>query len=277
MKERTKLILAFTVLLVTWVLVMVGTGFGTYFLLCREVEKPVDSSALLLCNCAGAPKCNVTRVCPLELAEPCPTHPLMPTTPSPTACIKPCQPVCNAENCLVTLNCPATPEPTVAYLIRLSHEQIQSKTVLEWVKTYPANSHERLQVITQLLDYGIEPYVQTMTRRSCKNPFRVCALCHDRYAYIRCVMKTNVVQNKYGFAPTNKLSRMSSWFASNFPSAAHWHSWLYKNYLTRDDYKPMIDTVKAFSLVAADGTECELCRDILDPTNHMNCILNGSD
>ncbi|KAK4005844.1 hypothetical protein OUZ56_010967 [Daphnia magna] len=264
-------ILSLIAVIMVGLILMTATGLIVYYGFC-PVSQTTDSSAATSaskCNCPQLPTCPLRVYCPVEPAEPCPPNPLMPAPADPSACIPPC---CTEQKTISHSTDRPVPE-------KWTEEQLMNQTVLEWVMAYPPNSMGRLNVLTQLMELGVEPYVRAMSRRNCQAPYRMCTMCHsDRYEFLRCAMRTRVTANKHGYKSTNKLKKMSWDFLKNYAADAYWHSQKYDNLLTRDDYQPLSDAYRAFWFIGNDGglsAECSWCRDAFEPSVHMNCIRDG--
>lgn len=260
MINSTKLIVSITTIVVIGVILMTATGLIVYYGFC-PVSRPV-SNTISNCNC-HLPACPPTAYCPIQPAELCPSHPLMPAVAST------CIPPCCINKITYTINPPE--------LEKWTENQLTNQTVLEWVMTYPPNSMGRLNVLTQLMELSIEPYIQAMSRRNCQSPYRMCTMCQsDRYEFLRCAMR--ITANKNSHKPTNKLKKINADFLKNYATDAYWHGQKYDNLLTRDDYQPLTDAYKAFWFVGyVDGveTQCYWCRDAIEPSVHMDCIRKG--
>lgn len=280
MKESTRLALIISGVILTGLLLMTATGLTVYFGFC--VNQPVtnttsDTSQLIVCNCSLPPPCPVTRLCPEEAVEPCPLHPIISTTFDPNTCLTPCQPECHPRNCLLTPppDCRTTTTTQTPHF-RLTDEQMMNQTVLEWVMAYPPNSYGRLQVLTQLMEFGDESYVRVMTRRNCKHPFRICTICRDRYQFLRCAMKMKVTANKFGYKNTNKLSRMDPKFAENYAYLSIKQAEFYNRSLDYSTAEGLIGAYRAFWFISDDGSQCTWCQDDEDAAKQIRCIWQGS-
>lgn len=275
MEETIKLILSLIAVVVTGLVLMVATGLTVYFGFC-PVNGAADANATLPdanCNCPRPPNCTAHQLCPIEPAELCPTHPLMPARPNSTTCVRPC---CTPKK-PIAHQWPAT-RPVMP---KLTEEQMTSRSVLEWMTDNRPNSMERLNVLTQLMEFGVEPYIQAMTRRNCKAPYRMCTMCRsDRYEFLRCAMRTRLTANKFGYSKS-RLAKIQPNFLEQFAKDADWLSQDYQGYLTLDDYQPLGDAFRAFWLVGEETkgssgrTECTWCSDALDPTVHIDCLRTG--
>lgn len=285
MDQSARLALTIGGLILLGLLLMTATGLGVYFGFCVKAGSTLNSttSQLLTCNCTIKPKCKVTRLCPVEKAEPCLAHPLMPVPIDPNACLTPCQPECRPENCMnsTSYDCPpipaAPPTSTQVPPFHLSPEQLASRTVLEWVTSYPPNSYGRLQVLTQLMEFGVENYVNKMSRRNCDNPFKICTFCQDRFEFLRCAMKMKITGNKFGYRNTNKMSALSANFAKDFSYNAYYYSKHWKSYLTAKHYEEVTAAYQAFWFVSDDGSECHWCREDGESQKQLACIWNGAN
>ena len=265
------------------VLLMIATALIVYYGFCLEKEvfvetpvpiPPVANHAVLRCNCPDHCLKKPYMPCPTEKPVPCPVHPLLQTTPNPHACNRPCHSCTQQNECQTSRDeCreqyQALWQPK--YPPMRKEEELKNSTVLQWVSMYPVNSPERLWILTQLMEYGVEPYVTTMTRRSCKEglPFDLCTFCQDRYEFLRSAMKTKVKTNKYGYKTSNKMSRMTKEFKKDFALNAYWYSLDWFDYLTREHFKNIIANYQAFHFVADNGEECSWCNDF----DHMKYVL----
>lgn len=282
MHENTRTALIVTGILVLALLLAVGAGFLTRQFCIGEVNEVPEvnnltavGSQVIACNCTLQPFCRVTRPCPKEPAESCLINPLMPTPPEPEACLVPCQPQCTQENCRKP---PPSPCPYVkaqptkkSSFFQLTEEQMMSKTVLEWVMTYPPNSYERLQVLTQLMEFGVERYVRQMSRRNCEKPYKLCTMCNDRFEYLKCAMRMRITANKLGYKETYKLSRIPSTFLEEYAYNAYWHG-TNGGYLKEWSSQGLINAFEAFWFVNDSGEECTWCSADSNPWKHNDCI-----
>lgn len=278
MNESIKFILSLIAVIIVGLILMVATGLTVYYGFCPpgRAGSVVDTHSIpnADCNCPRPSNCTAEKLCPIEPAELCPIHPLMPAPPDPNACILPC---CTPPpKKTISQWQPAPPRPV---LPKLTEEEIASKTVLEWVMSTRPNSMERLNVLTQLMEFGVEPYVHAMSRRNCKAPYRMCTMCRsDRYEYLRCAMRTRVTANKFGYSVKNKLTKVNPNFLEQFAKDAHWMSLNYNNYLTLEDYEPLTEAYRAFWFIGDDKgkrTECSWCTDAYDPPTHLDCLRTG--
>lgn len=264
------------------VAVSVATGLIVYYVFCVNQlpnANDVIQSQGQLCNCTFPPFCPPTRLCSKDPVESCPINPLMPEIPDLNTCIVPCQPECNERNCKIPP--PASCPPIITQApskqvppFHLTRQQFSNQSVLDWVRAYPPNSYGRLQVLTQLMEYGVENYVRMMSRRNCQQPFRMCTFCQDRYEYLKCAMRTKVTANKLERKEAYILKEIPADFLEKYSYKAYWHS-NGNNYLLPDSSQSLIDAFQAFWFAADDGTECTWCSKDTNVWRHLDCVWCG--
>nr|CAH0111054.1 unnamed protein product [Daphnia galeata] len=83
--------------------------------------------------------------------------------------------------------------PVPKEIPRLTETEMTSNTAFSLITRYPVNSYERLQVALQLVEFSLEFWTRTFTLRNCRHDSRrTCAVCKDRYHYLRCIVENDL-------------------------------------------------------------------------------------
>ncbi|KAK4010496.1 hypothetical protein OUZ56_019639 [Daphnia magna] len=141
--------------------------------------------------------------------EPKPTAPPCFTTLAPY-----CQASCQADHiclCPTASPCPTvrpTPAPPSIDVFLTSRRH--TKSVSQWLNFYPPFSKNRLTVVTTLLDEALEPWALAGYLHRCADSPQhprhetTCGFCGDRYAYVDCVMSSNLIEETSGMAAVDQ-------------------------------------------------------------------------
>lgn len=163
-----------------------------------------------------------TNICPQPTCPPSPTcqeafwmecQPKATAPPCFTTAAPYCQPSCQPHNCVCpSANlCPTvrpTPAPPSIDVFLTSRRH--TKSVSQWLNFYPPFSKNRLTVVTTLLDDTLEPWALAGYLHRCTDSDKnardktTCGFCQDRYAYIDCVMSSNLIEETSGAAAVDK-------------------------------------------------------------------------
>ena len=101
---------------------------------------------------------------------------------------------------------PRPPPPSIQFFRNSPHDLLP---VWRWLDMYPPYSWQRLEVVTTLLEESLEPWVSSTFAIRCLKPDEKyephqkdepgknvqCAICKDRYDYVKCVMSSNLFQD----------------------------------------------------------------------------------
>lgn len=268
------------------IVLMIVSGLVVYYKFCSPLNTHYDKPDMTpylaaICpplpppaNCPKRPLCLEPPLCAPQPGRPCPPTPTPPCEPCPTF------PPCTKENCGKT--CPTIAPITVPKPVVLTEKEMLSERTIDLIKRYPVNSFERLQVVTQLLEFTYVKYFDVFQRRNCEhNVKKYCNYCTDRYNYLRCAMQNNVVENYYADSDSpsrNKLVKEPDDFPSTFRNRA-WKTAIYltfdKSYSVRgEDYHNQYACRKALSFWYDKPNRkfCTPCED--DNYNHMRCMAD---
>ena len=160
-------------------------------------------------------------------------------------------------------------QPQLPDIQSFRNSVIESKTVFEWINMFPPNSADRLEVVTTLLNVSIEPFATLGVFHRCTtlNLDRdmhktVCAICTDRYEYIRCAVSNELT----GQLHPNGNNYLTPIFWT--PEMGQMHTTLinviHQDHPTRK-LRPIFDRIedmiRTFAIKTKTGSTCAVCKD----------------